>query len=131
MTSKSNGPSAHADIDELQAWAARANKAAVGSAGTTPSTPTASAGSTPGAAPSAFSSVPTPSYGQAVSERRGSGLRGGSMLPKILLVAGAGIAVYLVFSFILSLLMTLLMIVGGVALLYGVYKVGRWRGRRD
>ncbi len=115
----------------MQAWAARANKAAPGSADTARSAPTASAGTAPGAAPSAFSSVPTPSYGQAVSERRSTGLRGGSMLPKILLVAGVGLAAYLVFSFILSLLMTLLMIVGGVALLYGVYKVGRWRGGRD
>jgi hypothetical protein len=58
-------------------------------------------------------------------------MRGGSLLPKFLLVVGIGLAAYLVFSFIIGLLMTLLVIVGGVALLYAVYRVGRWQGRRD
>jgi len=75
-----------------------------------------------------FSSVPATDYGRGAS---GYDMRGGSLLPKVLLVIGAGLAAYLVFSFIIGLLMTLLMIVGGVALLYTVFRIGRWRGRRD
>jgi len=58
-----------------------------------------------------------------------SGIRGGSLLPKVALAVGIGLAAYLVFSFIIGLVMTLLMIVGGVALLYAAYRIGRRHGR--
>jgi hypothetical protein len=111
----------------LHAWAARTNKAAAGNA---EARGTGSARVTPPAVDTSmtFSSVPATDHGR---EMTGSGTFGGSLLPKILLVVGVGLAAYLVFSFIIGLLMTLLMVVGGVALLYGVYRIGRWRGGRD
>lgn len=117
MASKSKNPSADAHIDELQAWAARANRASGGAAA-----------SAPAPAPTAFSSVPT--SGRDVVRPADTGLRG-TLLPKVLIALGIGVAAYLVFSFIIGLLMTMLMIVGGVALLYAVFRIGRWYGRRD
>jgi hypothetical protein len=52
-------------------------------------------------------------------------------MPKVLLVVAAGLAAYVVFSLIIGLLTMILMVAGGVALLYGVYRFGRWHGRRD
>lgn len=128
MTSKPKNPSADAHIDELQAWAARANKAATGDAGAPAGT--GSARTTPPPPASAAASFGLPAMSRS-REATGSGRRGGSLLPKVLIALGIGVAAYLVFSFIVGLLMTLLMIVGGVALIYAVYRVGRWRGRRD
>lgn len=116
MASKSKNPSADAHIDELQAWAARGNKAG-------------GAAAPPAPAPTAFASVPA-SSGRGAVRPAGSGLRG-TLLPKVLIALGIGVAAYLVFSFVIGLLMTLLMIVGGVALLYAVFRIGRWYGRRD
>lgn len=116
VTSTSKRPSADANIDDLHAWAARENKAASKAAPSGDITSTR------------FSSVPATDRGEAAGW---SGLGGGSLLPKVLLVLGAGVAAYLVFSFVIGLLMTLLMIAGGVALLYAVFRIGRWRGRGE
>lgn len=119
MTSKPNKPSAAADIDELQAWAAGGEKAATSNA----SRPGAGAGG----GTSAFSSIPVTTRSQRPA---GSGSRG-SLLPKVLLVAGIGLAAYLMFSFIVGIVMTILMVVGGIAALYAVYRIGRRRGSRS
>lgn len=116
MTSKSRRPSAEADIDELHAWATGASSGA-GAAQTAPAA----------AKPTATASVPTSGKTRT---KRAPTLRGSTLLPKALLVIAVGLAAYLVFSFVLGLLMTLLMIVGGAALLYAAYRIGLWQGRR-
>ena len=110
MTAKSKRPSADAGIDELQAWAARANRAAVSPVG----------------ASAPYPGVPATTREPEPSGRRDA--RRGSLLPKVLLAVGAAAAAYLVISFVIGLLMTLLMIAGGVALIYAVYRIGRRHG---
>lgn len=83
----------------------------------------------PAASTAASSSVSETDRGRR--ETTGPGLRDGGLLPKVLLAVGVGLAAYLVFSVLVGLLMMLLMVVGGAALLYGAFRVGRWQGRRD
>ena len=112
MTSKSKRPSAAAGIDELHAWAT----------GQT----TTSATSTPPA------SVPAQGGLRGGKERvkRRFRVDAAGVLPKVLVVIAVGLAAYLVFSFIIGLLVTMLMVVGGAALLYAAYRIGLWQGRR-
>ncbi|MBR7831171.1 hypothetical protein KDK95_33000 [Actinospica sp. MGRD01-02] len=131
MTSDSGRPSADANIDALQAWAAGSDSSSGAGNGAR-----RGAGNKPERRRStAFFSVPGPGRRSpdrsAGSEKSAYGFRGNSLIPKVLLVVAAGLAAYIVFSFIISLLMMILMIAGGVALLYGVYRFGRWHGRRD
>lgn len=65
------------------------------------------------------------------TEKPAYDIRGNTLIPKVLLVVAAGLAAYVVFSFIIGLLTMILMIAGGIALLYGVYRFGRWHGSRD
>ena len=114
MTSKSKRPSAEANIDELHAWA-------TGETRTNAATKTATA--------TATASAGMPARGK---ERVKRGLRenGAAVLPKVVVVIAVGLAAYLVFSFIIGLLMTMLMVAGGAALLYAAYRIGLWQGRR-
>lgn len=123
MTSDSGRPSADANIDALHAWAAGADSGA-------------GAGNKPERRRSTASfSVPGPGRRSpdrsAGTEKPAYDIRGNTLIPKVLLVVAAGLAAYVVISFIIGLLTMILMIAGGIALLYGVYRFGRWHDRRD
>ncbi|WP_034264205.1 hypothetical protein [Actinospica robiniae] len=112
MTSKPKQPHAQAHIDELQSWAARENRT-----GARP---------VPDPADTAMTfSVAAPARDNGRVAERTPAPWGGSLLPKVLMVAGLGIVGYVVYSFIVGLLMMLVLVAGAAAVAYLLFRFAR------